>query len=217
MDMAKKFFAQGLALDPDCVKIQKIYKSVRKAEGVKKLATDFFKVGKMADAIEKFTDCLSLFPTNDSYNAAIYLNRAIAYSKMDKHADALTDLNQAIELKADYAKALVKRSEVNLTLENYQAAVYDLEQANKIDPSGFNVQSKLREAKSELKKSLRKDYYKILGVKKDAVDSEIKKSYRKLALKWHPDKNAHLDDEMKKEAEVKFKDIAEAYAILSDG
>jgi DnaJ family protein C protein 7 len=69
----------------------------------------------------------------------------------------------------------------------------------------------LQKAELELKKSLRKDYYKILGVSKDASDSEIKKAYRKLALQNHPDKNA--GDE---KAEARFKEIGEAYAILSD-
>jgi len=46
----------------------------------------------------------------------------------------------------------------------------------------------LREAQLELKKSKRKDYYKILGIPKNADDNHIKKAYRKLALKWHPGK-----------------------------
>jgi DnaJ family protein C protein 7 len=69
----------------------------------------------------------------------------------------------------------------------------------------------LQKAELELKKSQRKDYYKILGVSKDASDSEIKKAYRKLALQNHPDKNP--DDQ---KAEARFKEIGEAYAILSD-
>jgi curved DNA-binding protein len=56
-----------------------------------------------------------------------------------------------------------------------------------------------------------KDYYGTLGVKKDASAEEIKKAYRKLALKYHPDKNP--DD---KKAEEKFKELTEAYAVLSD-
>ena len=55
------------------------------------------------------------------------------------------------------------------------------------------------------------DYYKVLGVEKNATASDIKKAYHKLALKYHPDKNK--DD---KAAEAKFKEISEAYAVLSD-
>ena len=55
------------------------------------------------------------------------------------------------------------------------------------------------------------DYYKILGVKKDASEETIKKAYRKLAMKYHPD---HTKGD--KSAEEKFKKISEAYAVLSD-
>ncbi|HRJ87211.1 MAG: molecular chaperone DnaJ [Blastocatellia bacterium] len=57
----------------------------------------------------------------------------------------------------------------------------------------------------------KKDYYKILGVKKDANADEIKKSYRKMARKFHPDVNPN-----DKTAEEKFKEVQEAYDVLSD-
>ena len=60
-------------------------------------------------------------------------------------------------------------------------------------------------------KSNDKDYYKVLDVDKKATTDEIKKAYRKMALKFHPDKNPG-----NKEAEDKFKSVAEAYEVLSD-
>lgn len=56
-----------------------------------------------------------------------------------------------------------------------------------------------------------KDYYSILGISKSASEDEIKKAYRKKALQFHPDKNKEAA------AEEKFKEIGEAYEILSDG
>jgi len=59
--------------------------------------------------------------------------------------------------------------------------------------------------------SQKRDYYKILGVSREASQGEIKKAYRKLAIKYHPDKNP--DDS---EAEIMFKEAAEAYEVLGD-
>ncbi|KAI3993462.1 hypothetical protein MKX01_002475 [Papaver californicum] len=56
------------------------------------------------------------------------------------------------------------------------------------------------------------DYYKVLQVDRSAKDDDLKKAYRKLAMKWHPDKNPNN----KKDAEAKFKQISEAYDVLSD-
>lgn len=55
------------------------------------------------------------------------------------------------------------------------------------------------------------NYYEVLGIPRTANQNDIKKAYRKLALKWHPDKNPD-----KKEASEKFREVSEAYEVLSD-
>ena len=65
---------------------------------------------------------------------------------------------------------------------------------------------------SDIKKMSDKSYYEILEVSTNATEAEIKKAYRQLALKWHPDKNPNN----LKEAEKRFKEISEAYEVLSD-
>jgi molecular chaperone DnaJ len=57
----------------------------------------------------------------------------------------------------------------------------------------------------------RRDYYEVLGIEKSADEQALKSAYRKLAMKFHPDRNPG-----DKEAEEKFKEAAEAYAVLSD-
>jgi len=74
----------------------------------------------------------------------------------------------------------------------------------------------LENAKLELKKSKRKDYYKILGISKDAGEDELKKAYKKRAMIHHPDRHSNATEAEKKEQEKKFKEVGEAYSVLSD-
>lgn len=74
----------------------------------------------------------------------------------------------------------------------------------------------IRQCQARAKQAKKKDYYKILGVARDATSSQIKKAYREQALIYHPDKSKGTTEEEKVKFDQKFKDISEAYSILSD-
>lgn len=104
---------------------------------------------------------------------------------------------------------------LHYSLENFEESVKDYEKALKYEKT-MEIKNLLKDAKLQLKKSKRKDYYKILGVPKSATEDEIKKAYRKRALVHHPDRHANATEAEKKEQEKKFKEVGEAYTVLSD-
>ena len=148
----------------------------------------------------------------------------------------MTDCTSALELDDNYLKALLRRAKSYMELEDYEEAVRDYERAHRMDKSNGEYRRLLQQAKLELKKSKRKDYYKILGVGKTANEDEIKKAYRKRALVHHPglnescyhyfryvysfvlnsDRHANATEAERKEHEKKFKEVGEAYGVLSD-
>lgn len=127
----------------------------------------------------------------------------------------MVDCTEALKINGQYVKALLKRAKCNYVLENFDECVKDYESAFTMEKS-MEIKNALRDAKLQLKKSKRKDYYKILGITKGASDDEIKKAYRKRALVHHPDRHSSSSDDEKKVQEMKFKEVGEAYSVLSD-
>lgn len=84
------------------------------------------------------------------------------------------------------------------------------------EDSQGSYKQKLRAVQAEIKRAGRKDFYKIMGLQKDATEEEIRKKYKKLALKYHPDRQSSKGDEERKSAETLFKGINEAYECLLD-
>ena len=123
----------------------------------------------------------------------------------------MSDCDRALALDPTYLKARKTRARALGESGNWDEAVREYKGIAESNPSEPGIQKDIRNAELELKKSKRKDYYKLLGVEKDATENEIKKAYRKLAIVHHPDKNP--DDES---AAEKFKEIGEAYECLSN-
>jgi len=214
-DQARKLFQEALKFDPDHQLAGSMLKNLRKVEKFKEEGNKHFSAGNTQEAIEAYTQALEVDPKNKNMNAIILANRAAAHMKKNAYMEALVDLNKSIELNPDYTKAYMRRGNVHSHLENYEDAIRDYNTVKQKDPHYDDIDNTIHLAQSNAKKAKRKDYYKILEIEKNASESEIKKAYRKQALKWHPDKNSETE-ESKLQAEKKFKDIAEAYAVLID-
>lgn len=213
-EKALEHFKRALQGDPDHTRSRAKLKMVKLLMRTKAAGTTAFKARKYDEAYTLYTEALAVDPTNRSENSKLYYNRALVLSKMERNEEALSDCDQALSFDPKYTKALTKKVRIQIDLEQFDEAVKNAEEACNMDQSDRELQRLLQEAKLELKKSKRKNYYKILSVNKNCDDRELKKAYRKSALKHHPDR-CH-DDSKKEEFEAAFKDVNEAYSVLSD-
>jgi len=101
---AEAHVTEALRLDQEHAPSAKLRRLIRKAEDLKKKANDAFKSEKWQIAIDLYTNCLDVDPRNSSYNARILTNRAAAWSKLGKHADAFEDASLAITASETWAK-----------------------------------------------------------------------------------------------------------------
>ncbi|KAF4555494.1 Tetratricopeptide repeat-containing protein 1 [Elsinoe fawcettii] len=210
-EKAIQHFRQALSCDPDLKAAVKFLRMVQKLEKGKEEGNTHFKSGRYQKAVEVYTDALSVDPSNKGTNSKILQNRALCYTKLKQWANAIEDCDAALKLDPTYTKAKKTRAKALGESGDWDEAVRVLKDIAEQNPGEPGIQKEVRQAELELKKSKRKDYYKILSVEKDAGDNEIKKAYRKLAIVHHPDKNP--DDPA---AAERFKDIGEAYETLSD-
>ncbi|XP_066245898.1 dnaJ homolog subfamily C member 7 [Euwallacea similis] len=215
IDKAFSHFQQVLRLAPDHDKAMEQYKRAKHLKKMKEQGNEAFKNCKFAESINLYTEALQIDPLNRKTNSKLYFNRATAYSRLIKIKEAIADCSSALILDETYLKALLRRAKCYSDIGEFEEAVKDYEKACKLDKSRENKRL-LQEAKLALKKSKRKDYYKILGIEKNASDDEIKKAYRKRALVHHPDRHVNATESERKDQEKKFKELGEAYGILSD-
>ncbi|KAI4222638.1 MAG: hypothetical protein L6R36_005998 [Xanthoria steineri] len=210
-EKALQHFREALSCDPDYKDGVKYLRLVQKLERMKEEGNTAFKTGKYKQAVELYGQALAVDPNNKGINSKLHQNRAMASIKLKDFKSAISDCDRAIALDSTYVKARRTRARALGESGSWDEAVREFKAIAESNPSEPGIQKEVHNAELELKKSKRKDYYKLLGVEKDASENEIKKAYRKLAIVHHPDKNP--DDES---AAEKFKEIGEAYECLSD-
>jgi len=222
---AEAHVTEALRFDPEHAPSAKLRRLIRKAEELKKKGNDAFKAGQYEQALEFYQNALEIDGRNMGYNARLYANRASAWSKLNKTAEAFDDATNAIEACDTWSKGYIRRALAGVAFgdnEHLQGAIRDYHKAKELaEKEGDKdtireVDVGIKSTKKLLKKFKRKDYYSILGVERTCTEEELKKGYRKAALKWHPDRHTGANEEEKKKAESHFKDVNEAYSILSN-
>eukprot|EP00056_Hartaetosiga_gracilis_P001776 m.47560 g.47560 ORF g.47560 m.47560 type:complete len:168 (+) comp10772_c1_seq5:199-702(+) len=122
--------------------------------------------------------------------------------------------NAAIEADEGHEWNYVHRASMHEMNEDFEAMVKDFQKAAEINKENREIQQGLQRAQKLLKQSNKRNYYKILGVPRNADKRTITKAYRKMAQEWHPDR--FDSEEEKAKAEKKFMDIAAAKEVLTD-
>ncbi|XP_049419489.1 dnaJ homolog subfamily C member 7-like [Epinephelus fuscoguttatus] len=215
IDKAVQFFVQALRMAPDHEKARLACRNAKALKAKKEEGNQAFKSCNYEAAYQLYTEALTIDPNNIKTNAKLYCNRATAGVKLQKLDKAIEDCTNAIKLDDTYIKAYLRRAQCYMNTEQYEEAVRDYEKVYQTEKTSDHKHL-LKTAQLELKKSKRKDYYKVLGVGKNATEDEIKKAYRKRALMHHPDRHSAATPEVQKEEEKKFKEVGEAFTVLSD-
>lgn len=187
-DKAIQHFRKALSGDPDFRDAVKWLRTVQKLDRMKEEGNAEYKAGHWQAAFDKYTSALDVDPANRGTNSKLFQNRALCRLKLKDYDAAIADCERAISLDPSYVKARKTKANVLGQAERWEDAVREWKKIQELDPEDRSIIKEIRKAELELKKSQRKDYYKILGVTKDADEPTIKKAYRKLAIIHHPDK-----------------------------
>lgn len=210
-EKAVQFFRMAINCDPDYRDAVKWLRIVQKLDRMKEEGNTEFKAGRLQSAIQKYSEALDIDPTNKSMNAKLLQNRAQCKIKLKLFDEAIADSERAASLDPSYVKARKTKANALGQSGRWEDSVREWKSIQELDPEDRTIPKEVRRAELELKKSQRKDYYKIMELAKDCDQNDIKRAYRKMAVKLHPDKNPGDS-----EAEAKFKDMQEAYETLSD-
>ena len=217
-EMAMRHQREGLRSDPGHKGIKAAYRRVKRIEKTFKRAEQHELEGRSSEAVEEFKECAAIDPTHNMFNKKAWSAACrVIHEKLKDPSAARAACEHALRIDGNYLDALMYTAKTYDSEENWEESVRAWSVAHDAAGNGnAAVDDGLRRAQAALKQSKEKNYYQILGVRRDASKRDIKKAYRKLALEWHPDKWSKATDAEKSVAEKKFHDIGEASEVLGD-
>jgi DnaJ family protein C protein 3 len=210
---ARSHYQRCLVFDPEHKDCKKGYQRMKSILRTKEQANAAMDQGRWDEAASLWEAGLDTDNDNPNWRRELLPKLAKSQLKRKDLAAAEKYARLAIEADDNNAEAHYVLGEVFLSAENYDEAARQGHRAHEIDRGNNDYASFAQRADAALKQSKSKDFYKILGVTRDADERVIKKAYRQLAREWHPDMHS---DSNKEAAEKKFKDIAEAHDVLTD-
>jgi DnaJ family protein C protein 3 len=205
-----------LKLDPDHKECQQHYNKVKKLVKQLEIIRDSISQSRWNDCLEKAREILKLSSDPSSTTFVYRAHSSLCTCMSRGKSPAKETIQKCTEVLDTYhasdAEVLVSRAEAYILNEEYEPALEDFKRAQEIEDSN-RVQDGIKRVQKLIKQLKKRDYYKILGVRRTANKAEILRAYRKLAIKWHPDK---YEGDDKKKAEKMFIDIAAAKEVLTD-
>lgn len=212
-ELALNDIRECLRLDPDLKKCVESYKKLRK---LNKLIERMRKAHDEQDYKECVSTALTI-QTLDPNSMNFYLQTQAfickCLTKDNDPSEAIMECSEYLKRNPNDADVLYNRAQAYIMEEQLEEAQSDCQKAHEMENTQQTAEC-LEQIKNLIRQSKKRDYYKILGIKRSATSKAILKAYRKLAKKWHPDN--FQDEKEKEKAQKQFIDIAAAKEVLSD-
>ncbi|CAN0077618.1 unnamed protein product [Ectocarpus sp. 6 AP-2014] len=221
-DLAGNHFRQVLLDDPDNGPCREQHRRCRAVVKKVEAGAELLSGGDVAGATEAWRAATALEPDNPALLGPLLLRIASAHLGAKDWAETKRAAQECLNTHPDGevgAQAEIVMGDVHQEAEEFQEAVNAYARAEtKVKEIGMEVldqaRAKLKQANILLEQSKKKQYYKVLGVPRNADLAQIKKAYRDLAKIHHPDKVQGEEEKLK--SEKIFQEVAEAYEVLGD-
>ena len=213
-DKAVESFEMVLKIDPEHDRAKEKSKQAENSKKLKDNGNEAFKSGNYESALDNYSKALTVDPMNKSLKSKLYFNRATVHSKLGDLQKCLEDCTKALDNDPNYLKPLLRRAKSYMELKDFENAVKDFEKAHEMGLYDIDTKQLLKDAKMELRKSVRKDYHGVLEIDTQATDEDIKKVMVNLVCHLKNDINLFHLEKIKFSRILKCMDLTLMQRIL---